>query len=324
MDMNYFVYVNDFIGVKTNLEKFSWSFGATPPKSSSIDYEKCRFKLELEVCNDRDIFSENKIENFPEKFRHYHTKKNEGKLFFEKIYFKRFKLSYFISVEGRTIKAKVGKNYYNFIKYKIMNIYPIWYVLFDLVSALLVNDGFLPLYSSVVDFEGYGAVVMLAAPNTGKTYTALNLCKKYGGRLLSEDMALTDGTYVWPAQWTNSYRSYDDKLNQYIDKLNREINPASIRNVFILEKSEKKMEIEILDSIKKLLILNDYCVGYKSSPIVNILAYYSDGISLDKLYMNERRIFEKMIDKKKNYIINTDSGTNFYQNIIDTIKSIMF
>ena len=43
--MNYYVFADGLVGLKTNEKHFRWSFGSDAPPASEQDFQRCRCKL---------------------------------------------------------------------------------------------------------------------------------------------------------------------------------------------------------------------------------------------------------------------------------------
>ena len=66
-----------------------------------------------------------------------------------------------------------------------------YYLLSDIANIILLKNGLLTLYAAgVYCNKNNKGMVFWGAPNTGKTLTAMRLCKDYDFSLLGEDIVM--------------------------------------------------------------------------------------------------------------------------------------
>ena len=316
--MRYFVYIDGLVGVETNTKQFKWSFGSTAPETTYENYEKCKIKVRLMLCGDKDVFEGKEIESAKGCFRHFRGNQNENTLYYKQCLLKICKLNYYLKIDDNFIDVRVGKTYYELIKYKIMNIHPIWYIVFDIVTGMLLLKGYLPIYSSVVSKENSEAIVIFGPPNMGKTFTALKLCEEKKLSLISEDIAITDGENVYSVPWTNSYREYGNTINNRTVK--KAICGKSVKYAFVLERGKKKILSNAEDIARKGLLLNHYLVCYANSPIVIAMSYFNDNFSVEKMIETEKKIFIQMLSGAQSACLIEESAEQYCDTICEIIN----
>lgn len=311
--MNYFVYVNELIGVETPLNFFKWNFGTFTPRSTNHEFSKCLIKIKLNVCKDKDVFKKGKEDQTQGSFRHFSVYDDEI-IFRQKIGLITF--GYRMSIANNTIEVTVGRNYYRWVKYKVMNVYPIWYVLYDAVCCLLLKNGLAVLYGSAVETELNKATVFIGAPGVGKTVTATTLCKTNKLRMIAEDLLITDGQKAWPVPYTNTYRGNSNRGG--ITFAN---DVAKIKRIVILEQGHRSESAARASIQEKIRLLNRYNVPYYSSPAMIAYTYFNPDYSLDYLFKTEEKIFENMLATTEGYCLNSDDSMSFAQKYLEKEKA---
>ena len=288
--MNHFVYVPGLVGIETELECFRWNFGYYPPVADKSEFEKCAAKIYLKVVPDKKIAYAGAEEGVS-SFRRFSAHPEAGDLYFSQRMFKLFNARFALHVKGNDIYAEVGKSYFKKIRYKVMNVHPIWYVLFDLTTYLLIGNGYLPVYASAVVKDGRATLIM-GPPGSGKTLTALSLSMKHGFRLMSEDLVVTDGERIWPAPWTQTYRDYGKEYEDFIKTAEKPLDPAPAERLFLIERGTGTER----DPFDKMSILNRYDIGYPGSPVLLALSYFNGDVSLKRAEETERCILKKLFE----------------------------
>ena len=301
--MNHFVYIKDMLAVETNLDKFYWSFGANAPKVHKDLFDKCKIKVYLNVVRDKDV-----PKNDCERFSFFTTNRDKTSLYYNRNIFGGIRMSFNLRIDGNSVYMTCGKNYYNFVRLRIMNIHSAGYLLSDVVEGLLLKNGLCTLYCSSINFEEQErSACIFGAPNTGKTLTAMLLCNRYGGKLMSEDFAVTDGEYVYGAPWTNTHRKYN--IEGGSDRVEIEENPCRITDIVVLQKGEDKEDRE--KNLEKVRYLNRYGLCYVKSPCLIALSYFNKAFDLQTMMDKENEILEKLTENCNYLYISSENATNF-------------
>lgn len=344
--MNYFVYVKDILGVKTNADSFKWSYGTVAPRSDEAEFERCLIKVYLEVIDSKDVFDDS-IRMKDKSIGQYHYffgKRNDSKIYYERDFFFNSKLKYVIEVVDNNIYVKVNHNYYRFISHRFMNLHSIGYILTDLVSGMLLNNGLATIHCSAVNI-GNRTFVLFAPPNTGKTLTAMRLCEIDAAKFVAEDFAITDGDNIYSVPWTSTFRYYDEinksKLDQLVNEFkkrlpvlelipigkrwsideyigwHRMIYKIEITDVVLLERGKTEIINTKEGVLHKITNLNKYEFNYHKSPAVLALNYFNPQLSPDKMYDAEKAILKKLINNHSVNIVVSDNALN-YSNLVLT------
>ena len=259
----FYVYCGGILGVKTNYRDFKWIYGSVAPSCSEDVFEECKVKFTVIVEPDKHI----SLTNPPDgRFQMYSWDKTEKTLFFDRTFFSSIKTAFSIKFEGNSVEAHIGKNYFKYVKLKIMHMHAVYYMLSDIASVLLLKNGMLSLYASAVYYAPEDrCVVCFAPPNTGKTVTAESLCKLSGYKLVGEDVVITDGSRIYSCPWTNSYRknggSFDGagafgrlKTAEYRPKY----SDCKVTDIAVLSLGEPAITPDKQEAEKKISILNGY------------------------------------------------------------------
>lgn len=317
MDNNFFVYVDGLVGVETNLRDFRWGFGKSAPRADEAGYEKCLIKIKLRTRRDKEIAKEAKTRSG--KFRDFTAEKNADVIYYARSIKGIFNLAYRIEKEGNTLTVDVGKNYFRFVKLKVMHIHPIWYVLFDMVTAMLIEQGYLPLYSSSVVLKDKRTVAMLAPANTGKSLTALQLVRKHGASLIAEDLAITDGEYIRSVPYTDSYRNYGKDLKGTLVPA-----PSAERkrldSIVVLERGEHSVKAADDGIVPTLQLLNNYLLGYSKSTAVDVFCYFNGEFDVKQLRQKEEAILTKLVKQCECCCISEPNALNYADTIMGIVK----
>lgn len=290
MRKKYFVFVNDLIGVETNLTSFSWGFGKSKDEATEDEFAGCLVKVHLMICNDNEL--RKTAGAYSCRYRDYYADKGRHTILYAKAV-KGLSFCYRLEKAGNELNVWCGKNYYRYVKYKIMYIFPVWYILFDFVTAILLENGLLPLYSSAVLFNGK-ATVMMAPPNTGKSLTALCLVNTKGAELLSEDLCITNGKQIMSVPLTSSYRGY--KNGQQIPLTAQ--GKYDIDKLYFLERGNKSVfnDCDRVGLMKRIQIMNDYLLCYSKSIALDVYYHFNNELCPQDLSKMEKDLLEKLLD----------------------------
>ena len=319
---NKFVYyepIPGIIGMKTNIEGFFWGFGKCDRAVPVENFERCKIKVILELRTDKAVFGDIDLGEYSHIFRYFRAIPHKGALIFEQSVKRAVKLRYALTVTDNTVKLVVGKTYLKLVKTKLMYVHPVPYILFDVVSQLLLQSGMTTLYCSAVYLPGGKSAVFMAPPNTGKSLCALRLRKDAGAEIIAEDMAVTDGVRLWGAPNTNLYREYNDSELMKFDGKKFRSKIDAVDHIAILQKSDNCRTVSADDPVKKLLLINRYSLGYYYSPCVRVLSYYNDCFSMQNAQNEEERLLKKLVEGACCHLLENPDPMRFSDQIISAI-----
>lgn len=305
-----YVHVPDMIGISTNIRGFRWGFGECSSPAAKDAFERCKIKVFLEEKKDREVFDGLNLNTYTEIFRDFKAKPQSQAVIFEKKLGPAY-LRFSLSVQNDRVNVTVGSSYLRYIKVKLMYIHPIAYVLFDIVSMLLLRQNLTTLYCSAVSLGSGNTAVCVSPPNTGKSLTVLQLHKKHGARIIAEDMAVTDGVSVWGAPYTGLYRDYHDDNLKAVRQSAEDTFTGKISAAFVLQKGASDFETETKDCFNQLLLINRYSLGYYYSPCVRVLDYYNSGFSISAAQNTEEQILGRLVSEARTYIVERQNSMDF-------------
>ena len=337
--MNYFVYIKDLVGVKTNLESLSWVYGSVAPKADKEDYERCKIRVDLKVARTEDVFEDSfDLDDF-DRYNYFYAQKDEKKIYYERTFLFNSRLRYSVEiVDDNLINVVVNKNYFKYIRYKFMNLHSLGYILTDLVSGLLLNMGYATLHCSAVQVEDK-TLVIFGPPSTGKTITAIRLCETAAAKFISEDIALTDGKDIYSVPWTSTFRFYDHEketrsekmtaslmkklpifqlmggknrkaIDSYIDE-DLIIDQSPITDIVVLGKGEEGVVFDSSDIYEDIINLNRYEFNYDKSPTMLVMNYFNKSISLEDMNAREKEIVRTLVDSCHSYRVFSNSALDY-------------
>ena len=288
--VNYYVFCPKLIGVQTSYNSFKWVFGRKAPVVDKSNFEECLIKLRIAVDNDKKIAL--RCKNFADRFGDYYGNFGGNAVLFNKQLKILGNIAYEISVSDNTVDVVIGKRYLRYVKYKFMHLHPMYYILFDFVSAMLLKRGYLPIYSSAVKLKSGKTAVMIAPPNTGKSLTSLKLVNDYGALPIAEDVAVTDGERIWSVPYTDTYRNY----GRFVSNINRSFNeePERIDCLYWLSHGDSNIVTISEQEFPKMQIVNDYLLSYAKSPAIDAFCFFNGCFKNTELLEIERSIILKM------------------------------
>ena len=315
----YYEHVPEMIGMKTNIKDFFWGFGGCKSDTSEENFDKCKIKVYLEERPDKRVFDDIDLSMYNSRFRHFRAAEGQSSVIFDQTVKRAVHLRYALTVDGNNVKMVVGKTYLKLVKTKLMYVHSVSYILFDVVSQLLLQSGMTTLYCSAVYLPNGKSAVFMAPPNTGKSLCALRLRKDAGAEIVAEDMAVTDGVRLWGAPNTNLYREYNDADLMKFDSEKFRSRLDKVDYLAILQKSGNCRISQPEDIEEKLLLINRYSLGYYYSPCVRVLSFYNDSFSVQNAQKEEERLLKKLIEGAGCYILENSDPMRFSDQIMSAI-----
>ena len=315
----YYRCVDGYVGIKTNIKNFNWPYGICRKPVDKNEYEKCKIKVALNAVDDKNVFDCVDTENYKTSFRHFKASENKKSVIFDQTIAKFIRLRYLVTVSGNTVNAVFGKSYIKTVKIKTMYIHPVRFILFDLVTLMLLKNGLLTVYCSAVKLSGGKTAVMLSPPNAGKSLTALNLLNKYNAKIIAEDMAVTDGEFIYGVPNTESFRNYNNEISKDISSEDM-VPSGKIDYLFFMQKGSDEQLKPIDKYFEKLKMISRYAVGYYYSPFLRVLDWFNDDFSVTSAEKTEDDIIEKIQASVPGYLIERKNPMEFADIIISTVQ----
>lgn len=344
--MNYFVYIKDILGIKTNVNNFSWVYGRVAPKAKKSDYDKCEIKINFEVRNTDDVFEKSFDIDEYDRYNYFYAKKDDKKIYYDRTFLFSARLRYKVELFDDCINFVVNKNYFRFIKHKFINLHSVEHILNDIAAGKLLFNGYATLHCSAVKI-GNRTLVIFGPPSIGKTITAIKLSEEENAQFICEDIALTDGSNIYSVPWTSTFRYYEhdkesikDKIANNIErkipflKLTPSKNKKSINsylNNALLKERVKATDLIVLGKgnnefietkegiFENIINLNKYQFNYHKSPTMLCINYFNPSISLDKMYDIEKKLVGEVLDNTNAFRIYAENASDYSEIIKDNL-----
>lgn len=282
----FYVYSGGLLGVKTNIKDFKWIYGSVAPASLAEEYENCAIQLYVKLVPNKELYA---CESTSSQFSAFSWNEGNKTLFYRRKLFHSCNLGFNIKFCDDRVEVEIGKSYYKYVKQRFNNLHGMYYLLSDVANIMLLKKGFLTLYASAVyEPKSSMGILCFSPPNTGKTLTAVNLCKDHDCKLLGEDIVITDGEKLFPCPWTCSYRVGKGKdtaggfriPSGKMLTIARASEPCNLTHIALLSGGCSN-EIKYTTGLnRKIILLNGYLFNYYSSPIMSALAYFSEDYPL--------------------------------------------
>jgi len=325
----YYEYCKGLLAVKTNQQNFKWIYGSIAPLQSKEKYDNCIVKFDVCIKPEKQL---SEVGCSSRHFQAYMWDQERETLYYRRKFGFNFSIGYNIRIKGNTVFAEVGENYYRFIKNRIQNLHGMYYLLSDIANVLLLKNGYLTLYAAgMCGNNTQNGMLLFGPPNTGKTLTVTQVCKKSGYSLLGEDVVITNGTDLYSCPWTSSFRkkkcSFDEAgaFGRTLNNYNYDIcEKAKVNDVVLLLKGEEKEKINCDKSElhREICILNGYLFNYFSSPILKILAFMKKDYSEDWGKISDS-ILKTIVTNCNCHSIQTKNSAGYQSSILKIIDDGM-
>lgn len=351
MTQHYFVPSEGVLGLQANVRDLRWSWGVNMPEREKEDFEQCTVKVRL-VAEDevqRDPHSTHRLEDFG-KFHYFSGVPGGDSVYYERALFGRRRLQMRIDglVAGEPV-VHVNRDYLRFVTHRFMNLHSIGYILTDLVALQLLRNGYVPLHCSGFTTED-ATVLVLAAPNTGKTLAAMTACIEHGSGFLAEDLAISDGESLYSVPWTSTFRYYDqidggpaaramNRLTELLPPLEllrsktppsietyvppeRILDSSNITHVALLERGAESIQpADFNQALRKAETLNRYEFNYMKAPALVAYEYFNPELDLGAALKAESDKIEAVLRGANEVLIaRTNDASRYASLIIDHVK----
>lgn len=332
--MEKFTVIPELLEIKSNVDYIiHFKFGERL-NDKMVQSENNKIRIEFKVTKDFE-----KPNYLNQKFHFIWGKEGTDELYYERPLIGSFKAKLLIRDLTTSPKLFVNPTYYQWLRFQIEGVYPPGSHLTNITTVKLIEHGYVPLHCSAISYDGEG-ILIFAPPDTGKTITAFSSLD-YGFKFLSEDIAITDGRYVYGCPFTATYRDFANngwisktrhKLRSQSSLIGYFIKPALAENVFELlgEKKIDKMAriktIYILDqgkqnleelnnkeTVRRISILNRHEFYYFKNPFLLAYSNFNKDLNLNKLMEREKQVISKIVSNSANYLIKSDNPLEYIE-----------
>lgn len=241
-----------------------------------------------------------------------------------------------------TLKANAG--YSRLIRTKVNKLIAPGAHLTSAVAVNLLAKGFATVHGACVGFEGKSYLIM-APPNTGKTYSSVQLILKRGFRFIGEDLVVYDGSNFVSVPNTATIRHYPELVKSkklaMTTKLGDAIPPLApffadshpafellkdhweprlpVGGIIFLAQGPKATQaLDQPDAARELWNHNRYEFDYYQNPLLRTLEYFEPEFNLDDSLNRERKLLGQLVQTGANFRITAPTASE-YPELIATV-----
>jgi hypothetical protein len=342
-----FIAAPDVLAARSDYAGIGWSYGEANAGSQAGEDE-------LAGCLVRTSFhrspGEESARDGLEQFHYWQGDVSGQVLHYERPWFASSRLRLRVTGLGTNDLAfHATPNYLRSIRFRFNNLHSVGYLATDAVAATLLKIGWAPIHCAAVAVDEH-AILLVAAPNSGKTLTSLLLTRNAGAEFIAEDLAFTDGTSISGCSLTSTFRYYDEFMTRRDRTMNRAIAvlppvellrgkaPRKIHNVlpdslvagvsrpishvFFLERKDGADEtISAAEATDRLLRFNRYEFKHLTSPMIAAANYFWDAFPQEQLVSSEAAIARKLVSSVPVRVIRESDPRRFSDAILTNIDS---
>jgi hypothetical protein len=331
-----FVAAPEVLAVDSAFMTIGWSYGEPYRTSVSREaFDKCTLQASFRPFSQRHSTSS----DF-EQLHYWRGDPDRHELLYERPWFGGSALRLRVHGIGTSnIVFEASRNYMRQIRFRFNNLHSVGYLSTDLIAASLLNLGWCPIHCGSVALDGQ-VILIVAAPNSGKTLTALRLATEPRSAFVAEDLAFSNGGLLSGCSETSTFRYYEefmtwrDKLmasmvahvppaellrsrspRKLLDVLpNASIadRPLPITHIFVLERRRGRSEpLGPEAAVKSLIKFNRYEFKYLTSPAISAANYFWGAFSLEELLRREREVIKSMVSRAQVRVIRSEDPREF-------------
>jgi hypothetical protein len=348
MKLSNYVACKDILGVRTNVKQIGWSFGQPSEAASDEESNRCRLVIK---CTVDPLEVEASEFNNLQKYHYWRGEDGRDELFYQRNLFAGSKLRLLLrGIGSGQPEIIANRNYCRFVVGRFINLHSLGYHLTDLACAMLLRKDLCPLHCSSFS-TGDSTVVIVAPGNTGKTLATMRAVLHLGASFVAEDLAITDGQFIYGCPWTSTFRYYDElsmswllrmrmklikaippvelirmcsddrKIDAYIDK-KRIVTRKRITHVAILARRSGGVEVLDKERARQMVLnLNRYEFAYMKNPMLTAYSYFNPEFDIQALEGRERDILAKLVDGATCLLVHSEDPTVFSDLILKRMGS---
>ena len=288
-----------------------------------------------------------------QKFHYYYIAPNQKEIYCERSFAPGMTIQMHIQGMEKNPSIIVNNKYYKFVRFTLGVIPAPGRHLLEILTTRFLQQNILPLHCSSVSYKG-NAFILFAAPDTGKTYTALTL-RQSGFRVVTEDMAITDTIKIWGCPFTGTFyhllsgnRSLKERVTKFyghlvhrLPILARIFRPpvtslwdylqgdveisASLRGIFFLQRSQETQikELSFDEAFHRARISNRIEFTYDVNPMLLAYAAANPELDLDALRRKEIDLLKQLLQAYPIFFILASDYTSFPKLVEEAVEKIL-
>lgn len=324
---SYHVASPNVLAVRTNQPDLKWSFGVNIPATTRDQFEACPVRIEYNIDDSVPAPA-------PEfgKYHYFGGLNGADELRYDRTFLGKRRLRFSLrNLADGVPSLTVNSDYARFITHRFMNLHSPGYILTDIIGLQLLRNGFAPVHCAAFRYKG-ATVLILAAPNTGKTLTSMMACIENGAEFLAEDLAITDGKDLYSVPWTSTFRYYD-RIDQSrrsriwgrltnvmpplelipatktksVDTLipsSRILDRSEVTHVVVLERGEEGLQVpDLAEVTRKAINLNRYEFAYAKSPSLVAYEFFNPSIDLGGAVAKEHDMLTQLMSNASETLV---------------------
>lgn len=282
-----------------------------------------KYKVEINVVNNPQDYAKGEYEQFSSFY-----KVGKDWILYQRKYGGFSCQLYIKDLDKDEFKVYVNSFYINFIKAKIDSLYPVGVHVTDILLYKIIRDKDLVIHgASLYDSKNKRSFLLVAPPDTGKTYTTYMLLKK-GYKFLGEDLSYYDGktdelqSMPYTSTWGHRFKlqAFDPSkipfaglmLNTAKKGVEDIFGKDSVRKsahldrIYILEKTtgEESITKAVVNEelMRKVMAIQRNEFTYFKNPLLRAYEYYHP-MDIDKVYATEAENMYKLFHTKEVFVV---------------------
>jgi len=294
---------------------------------------KTIFRFELNIVKFPNSFLLEKTENFSTYF-----KVGDNDIYYERKYAGLRCRLLIKNINSDSVSIYINKTYLRTVKFRMDSLFPLGAHLMDLFLIKIISQGDLIIHgASLYNKKIKNSFLIIAPPDTGKTYTTANLIEK-GYGFLGEDLSYynkaTDSLYCVPltSTWGHHFSSkifdiaqipflgwfFSHKKKIVTDLFGKEsiIESAPLQRVYLIEKStvndlkEVSLDKEIF---RKIMTIQRNEFSYFKNMLLRACEYITAKINIDNIMEVEKESMFRLLKSKRLFLVRGSSHAEFYK-----------